>query len=106
MDFLDRKLTDVSVFNLERVNYADGVGVSGNVRLSVSNYTGEDQGPHISVEVGKVIGHEPTLQEAEDALISAAINLIKRFAQETPENVKAVLASKQPSAYFNKSEQL
>ncbi len=104
MDYADRKLTNVSVWSIERVEYKDSVGVAGVVRFDISNSEGEDEGPNISVTIATPVDKEPTIKEAEDALISAALNAVNRFAQETLETAKLVLASKQPSAFMTKSD--
>lgn len=103
MDYSDRKLTKVDVWSIERTKYLEGTGVSGQLRLAVTNIDGDDEGPNVQLEIGTILEGEPTLKEAEIALISAGLKLIQRLALETPENIVKILSNKQPNELFNPS---
>lgn len=104
MKYDERTLSDVAVWGFGVGVHPDTTAVTGTVRLQVTNQDGGDNGPDATIQIATAVGEpNPTLRDAERALLMSAYELIQRLAKETPEALAEKLESLRPQDnYFSK----
>jgi hypothetical protein len=102
MKYADRSLSDVSIYGFNVDHFPDTIAVSSMVNFQITNHLGEEQGPEARITIATAVENgNPTIQDAERALVESALELIKRLAQETPETLFAKMESlRSKESYF------
>ncbi|MDX0226764.1 hypothetical protein RWA06_01955 [Sinorhizobium meliloti] len=101
MKYAERTLSDVAVWGFAVGFHADTTAVTGSVRLQVTNQDGGDHGPDVTIQISTAVDERnPTIRDAEHALLMSAYELIKRLATETPETLIEKLESLRPQDNF------
>lgn len=98
--YKDRRITNVAVWGLEQSKGHDGVYVHGTVSLTVSNFNGEEQGPETRIDIGTKVSDQPTIPEAEDALVKAAVAMFGRLSAEPIASLLEIKESKKQSEFY------
>jgi hypothetical protein len=105
MDYKDRKLNSVGISGLELINFSSGkTRVGGYVQLGISGVDDGSNGPVISLEFAAPCGDDPTIQDAEDALLVAAIALISRFGEFDLDDLRRQLKEGRAKSLFPRSK--
>ena len=99
-DYSDRKIEHVAVRALERVKWApDTFAVLGIVRVEISSVSPNTVGPHAIIELSAPCDSNPTIEDAERALLTRAHAFLERLASTSAEELHSVLqASREPEA--------
>lgn len=96
MNYEDRTATDVDVWGAQVHHYKDGkFGVSGTVKIVLSAMDGSANGPEVTFAFGYPIDKaDPTVLEAEHALLTGATKILNRLAKEGVESLSDVFAGR------------
>ena len=85
--FNDRRLSTVYISDLHVVRTREDETAVATVGIALTTADGEPDGPSVSVEIASQVDSSMPFREIELAVLSSAIDLLKRISQETPHSL-------------------
>lgn len=89
IDYSNRQLSTVTVSDITRLIYSDQTtGMTGHVEVRLTSMDGGRYGPAMQFTVNIATAENPSLHDAERALLRAAMSFMQRCSKETVETLE------------------